>query len=257
MRYIKGFYMSLGMFTGIPLPFHIWDNKLTSIMVASLPLIGAIIGLIWWAAALLLIIPSLPLMMVSAILTVVPFFVAGFIHLDGYMDTSDARLSYRSLDDKLRILKDPTVGAFSVVMLVILFFLQFAAVYSIVESGRHLALLIAICTVSRGCSAFSIFVLRHMPESNYTANLGRDIGFWHKVFIVIAIVGTAALSFLYSGFAGLAVVFAVVLGYVLSMRIVYKDFGGVSGDLLGYSLVISELCGLIALALLQGVTTWF
>jgi len=259
MRYIRGFYMALGMFCGIPLPFHIWDEKLTSIMVASLPLVGLIIGAGWWAAGLLLTTLDFPIVMVSAILALVPFFIAGFIHLDGYMDTSDALLSRRSLEDRLRILKDPTVGAFAAVMLAILFLLQFAAMYTVAESGRYLALLIAICVISRCCSAMSIFVLRHMPISNYGALLGQNVGTANKFFVAFIALGAVALSFLYARIFGLIVSAAVVFGYAAAMRVVYRDFKGISGDLLGYSMVISELCGLIALALLQGleVSLWF
>lgn len=251
--------MALGMFTGIPLPFHIWDEKLTSIMVVSFPLVGLIIGAIWWGVSLLLLLPSFPLVMVSAILTVAPFFIAGFIHLDGYMDTSDALLSRRPPEDKLRILKDPTVGAFAVVMLGILFLLQFAAMYTVVEGGRFMALLITICVISRSCSALAVFVLRHMPISNYAAMLGQNVGKGNKFFVVIIAIAAVGLSYLYAGFYGLIVSVAVILGYIAAMRGVHRNFKGISGDLLGYALVISELCGLVALALLQGleISIWF
>jgi len=249
--------MALGMFIGIPLPFHIWDEKLTSIMIVSFPLVGVVIGAIWWGASVLLLMPSFPLVIVAALLTVAPFFIAGFIHLDGYMDTSDALLSRRPLEDKLRILKDPTVGAFAVVMLGILFLLQFAAMFAVVDSGRFLALLITICVVSRCCSAFAIFVMRHMPISNYVAMLGKNVGMGNKMAVIIIAIGAVGFSFLYAGVYGLIVCGAVVLGYVWAMRVVYRDFKGISGDLLGYALVISEVFGLIALALLQGVYLWF
>jgi len=258
-QYVKGFYMALGMFCGIPLPFHVWDEKLTTIMVASLPPVGALIGAIWWGAALLLTMPTLPIVMVAAILTVVPFWVAGFIHLDGYMDTSDALLSWRSLPKRLEILKDPNVGAFAVVMLAILFLLQFAAMFSVVSSGRYFILLITICVVSRSCSAFSILALRHMPISNYGALLGTGGNRMNKAAILFVGIVAIVLSVFYAGFIGLIVPLAVVAGYVFAMRKVYKVFNGVSGDLLGYSMVIGELTGLIALALLQGVeiNLWF
>jgi adenosylcobinamide-GDP ribazoletransferase len=258
MRYIKGFYMALGMFCGIPLPFHIWDKKLMPVMVASLPLVGAVIGGLWWGAAcLLLLTPGLPIVlptiMVAAVLTVLPFFIAGFIHLDGYMDTSDALLSRRPFEDRIKILKDPLVGAFAVIMLATLFLLQFAAMYVITENGRFLALFIVICVVSRSCSAFSILVLRHMPESGYGAMLSQGVGAGHRFFAALGGLAAIILSFAYTGFIGLAVSAAVLLGYFAAIRVVYKSFKGVSGDLLGYALVIGELCGLTALALLQGV----
>jgi len=226
-------------------------------MVASFPLIGLVIGAIWWGVGLLLLWPSFPLVMVAAVLTVVPFFVAGFIHLDGYMDTSDAHLSWRPLEEKLKILKTPTVGAFSVVMLAILFLLQFAAVYTVVDGGRFLALFVAICVVSRCCSALSIFIMRHSSVSHYTAFLEQNARLGNKIFIVIIAVLVAVSSYLYANMYGLIVCAAVILGYSIAIRRVSKSLDGISGDLLGYSMVIGELCGLIALALLQGVRIWY
>ena len=253
MTYIKGFYMSLGMFTRIPLPFLVWDEKLLGAMVATFPLVGFVVGTAWWGAAVFLIFINPPLMIASAILTVVPFFVAGFIHLDGFMDTSDAHLSYRELEDRLRILKDPAVGAFAVVMLVLLFLLQFAAVFSILEGGRFFALLISICVTSRCLSAFSIFTLRHMPESNYAKMLGQNTGIRGKLVVIAIFIGIVVFSFVYAGFIGMGAILAVLLGYGISMRVVYNSFKGISGDLLGYSLVIGELCGLAALAFVQNM----
>ena len=248
MKYLKGFYMSLGMFSRIPQPFPFWDEKYTALMVAALPLVGAVIGGLWWLVAMLLTAIGLPLMLAAALLTLAPFFIAGFIHLDGYMDTSDALLSYRPLEDRLRILKDPNVGAFSVVMLGALFLLQFAAVYSLMESGSFFALLITISVISRCCSALSILVLRHMPQSNYAAMLSQNKSATQVVFIIVIALAAAGLSYLYAGIIGLIAVAAVALGYSAAMAVVYKNFKGISGDLLGYSMVIAELCGLIAVA---------
>ncbi|MCL2362397.1 MAG: adenosylcobinamide-GDP ribazoletransferase [Defluviitaleaceae bacterium] len=252
MRYLKGFYMALGMFIGIPLPYHFWDEKYTAIMVASIPFVGAILGTLWWLAGVLLITANIPVMLAAAVLAMVPFFIAGFIHLDGYMDTSDAVLSWRPLEDKLRILKDPHVGSFAVVMLGILFVFQFAAMYTIAETGQYLALIIAIAVISRCCSAMSIFFLRHMPESNYTSMLSQNVKISHRIFVVaVTILGIGA-AFFYAGVFGLIVAGAVILGYGVAIRFVSKNLKGISGDLLGYAMVISEVCGLVALAALQG-----
>ena len=251
--------MALGMFCGIPLPFHIWDEKLSSIMTASLPLVGLVIGALWWAAGFLLTFIDFPLLMAAAVLTAAPFFLTGFIHLDGYMDTSDAFFSRRPLEEKLRILKDPAAGAFAVIMLAVLFLLQFAAMYTITENKRYLAMFTAICVMSRCCSALSIFVMRHLPISGYSAMLGKNKHIKNRIFIIIIALIILTLSFLYADIIGLIVTITVILSYTAAIGIVYREFKGISGDLLGYSLVISELCGLIALALLQGleVRLWF
>jgi len=252
VRSIKGFYMALGMFTGIPMPVNFWDEKLSSQMITSLPLVGAVIGTAWWAIALALTALNIPLMLKTAALTVTPFILTGFIHLDGYMDTSDALLSRRPLEERLRILKDPSVGAFAVIMLAILFLIQFAAVHVISENSKYLSLLISISILSRSCSSFSIYVMRHIPHSGYVAMLTDKKRSAPVTFILFSILSAGFLSFICAGISGLITTVAVIIGYGCTITVVYKSFKGVSGDLLGYSLVLSELCGLIVLALLQG-----
>ena len=250
--YLEGFYMALGMFTAIPLPFHLWKEKHTSIMITFFPLVGLIVGVVWWLISNLLFALSIPHMLTAATLTVVPFLIAGFIHLDGYMDTSDALLSYRPLEEKLRILKDPNVGAFAVVMLVMILVMQFGAVHEIAQSRQYLLLVVAMMVVSRCCTAFSIFFLPHNPGSNYAPLLAQGIRGGHRAFVVLVAMGGVVFSFVYAGYIGVIVLGAVLLGYCLAMLKAVRGFKGISGDLLGFALVISECCGFIALAIMQG-----
>jgi len=242
--------MSFGMFCAIPLPKHVWDDKCMNLILAYFPIIGALIGALWWGVAELLVFSGIHIILVSAVLAVLPFFVTGFLHLDGYMDTSDAVLSRRPLEDKLRILKDPHTGAFAVIMIVVLFILQFAAVYAVIEKGEYLVLLIVISVISRCGSAMSILCLKTMTQSGYANMFRQDTGISHKIFLIIIAVLAIALSFILSGIYGLIVAAAVILGFIGAMAYAYKEFKGVSGDLAGYALVISELCGLIAMGVI-------
>jgi len=245
--------MSLGMFSVIPLPRKIWDEKLTFHMLSTFPFVGLIIGAIWWLVALLMTALSVPIMLTVAVLSLAPFLIAGFVHLDGYMDTSDAVLSWRSTEDKLRILLDSRVGAFAVIMLAILFVMQFSAMYVVVENGNFFALLIVISVLSRCSAAFSFFSLRHNSKSDFIFMLKQQRSTLYKVFVVIISVLAIIASFLYAGFFGLAVSAVVVLGYLIAIWCASKSLGGISGDLLGYALVISEIFGLVAFAVLYGV----
>ena len=64
-----------------------------------------------------------------------PFFVSGFMHLDGYVDCCDAIFSRAPLEKKKQILKDSRVGAFAVIWVIVLFLMFFASVYSFIEAG--------------------------------------------------------------------------------------------------------------------------
>jgi len=222
-------------------------------MLPCFPLIGAIIGALWWGLAELLIFSGIHIILVSAVLAVFPFFMTGFLHLDGYMDTNDAVLSRRPLEDKLRILKDPHTGAFAVIMIGVLFILQFAAVYAVAEKGKYFILLVFIAVISRCCSSISILCLKAIPQSGYANMFRQNIGITHKLFVIFIVLAVTALALLFAGIYGLIVSVSVILGFIGALAYAYKDFKGISGDLTGYALVISELCGLFALAIIGGI----
>jgi len=251
-KYFRGFYLSLGMFTAIPLPAHLWGGDCMRLALPCLPLIGGLIGALWWGAAELFILGEVHLIFTAAVISLIPFVLTGFLHLDGYMDTSDAVLSRRPLEDKRRILKDPHTGAFAVIMLAVLFILQFASVYVVTESAGKLGLLAAVTVISRCCAAWSVLSLSVMQDSGYAKVFSENTGLSHKIFVAALAVLTAALFFLYSGGYGLAVVGAVILGYMCATAYVFREFKGISGDLTGFAIVISELCGLMALAIISG-----
>ena len=242
--------MSIGMFCFIPQPFHMWDDSCVNLLLPCLPLIGVLLGAIWWGAAAALVHFRIHIMLASAILTVMPFFLSGFLHLDGFMDTSDAIFSRRPLEDKLHILKDPHMGAFSAIMLAVLFVLQFSSVYAVLDDGRNLLPLLVIPVISRCCSSLALLCLKAMPQSGYGNMLKKNSKTTHKFFVTIITVTAAVLIYLLTGFRGLAVIIYTAAGYAGAMAYSYKEFKGISGDLTGFSLAISEMCGLAALAVL-------
>ena len=238
------FLMALGMFSAIPLRLKSWDEALRRHMLACLPLVGLVLGALWWALALL-VKRFLPPLLAGALIAAAPFLLTGFIHLDGYMDTSDAMLSWRSREERLRILKDSHVGSFAVVMIALLFMLQFAAAASV----ERCAALVLIPMLSRCGSALCVLRLRPLGHSQYAASDAAPACFTVAVLaqgaLALAALGAAL------GWRGLVVGAATGGGYALAMRWCVHALGGVSGDLAGFSLTVSELCGLAALAILR------
>ncbi|MCL2401151.1 MAG: adenosylcobinamide-GDP ribazoletransferase [Oscillospiraceae bacterium] len=249
-RFFKALYMSFGMFCAVPLPFKIWDDASTNLMLPMLPIVGGFVGVLWWGAARVLILTGMHIALASAIFMLIPFLATGFLHLDGYMDTSDAILSRRPLEDKLRILKDPNAGAFSVIMLVVLFIIQFAASFSVLENGRHFALLIVITVVSRCCSGLSGLCLKTLEQSGYANMFRQGTGILHKICLTVIAMLAFVVAYFIAGFYGVIVAAFTVAGFAGAMAYVYLDLKGVSGDLMGFALVISELCGLVALSVI-------
>jgi len=248
-KLFKGFFMSFGMFCAIPLPFHIWDESCVNLVLPFLPVIGGIIGLLWYGYAKLLAYGGIHIMAASALLAMLPFMASGFLHLDGYMDTSDAVLSRRPLEDKLRILKDPHTGSFSVIMLAVLFILQFASAYAVMENTGLFLLLITIPVVSRCCAAISILGLKTMSQSGYANMFKSNTGISHKIFIIIPGIAGIFFSYYFAGAKGLIVSALVITGFSAAMAYAYNELKGVSGDLAGFAITIGEMCGLFAMAI--------
>ena len=249
-RYVKGLYMSFGMFCAIPQPFPLWDDRAVNLVLPCFPLVGGFIGVLWWGTTKLLILSGIHTMLASAVVALAPFLASGFLHLDGYMDSSDALLSCRPLEDKLCILKDPHAGAFAVIMLAVLFILQLAAAYAVIENRIHLALLIILPVLSRCCSALSILCLKPMHQSAYANMLKQNTTWTHKNFILLIAVLGITLSYFFAQADGLIVAVSVAAGFAGAIAWAYKDLKGMSGDLAGFSLVIGELCGLVTMAII-------
>lgn len=266
MRYIRGFFMSLGNFSVIPCPYRPWDERARDLMLVFLPLVGLIIGGIWYLLLLLMDTWHLPIQLQAALLAAYPFLITGFMHLDGFMDTTDAILSRRPLEEKQRILKDPHCGAFGVIALMLLLIFAFSAAWAILEgpwfyqhlkgmSGGYIFLLIPV--VSRGCSALSLFIWKPLGHSQYASGEEQKKKGLYVVGVMVLLGLIGGLLFGLETFLSHSIQYkytlallAVVLLYGLSIGYAKKELGGVSGDLTGYALSISEVGGLVALAVL-------
>lgn len=243
--YFHAFAMCQSMFCSIPFPGNIWDEKARDKMLLFLPVVGLEIGAIWAFLAWLCKVLNLPVLVKGLILSVYPYLVTGFIHLDGYMDVTDAVKSYRSLERRREILKDSHVGAFSVIGIVMLLLAQFAFLASARENA-DLRILIFVPAVSRCCSALAVTALKPMNTSQY-ADQKKP-----KSHIVILISMTALFvtaGFLCCGHYGF-VLLGCLTGFGVALRKAYKSLEGMNGDISGYSLSVAELCAAAVYALI-------
>ena len=176
--------MSLGMFSSIPCPYRPWNEKARHLMLVFLPVVGLVIGLLWYGIYFLMDKINVPLQLQSAVLALYPFIITGFIHLDGFMDTADAILSRRPLEEKLRILKDPHTGAFAVISVAILFVFCYASMSAVIEQinfkqslgipqGDSMLSLIFIPVISRCGSALAVLAGR--PLSSLTVSIAKPV----------------------------------------------------------------------------------
>ena len=135
MKFIIGFFMAWGNFITLPCPYKRWDNNLKNMMLAMLPGVGVVVGVLWMVLYAVLDWLALPPMITSLAMTLYIFLGCGFMHMDGFMDCNDAIMSRRPLEDRQRILKDSLVGAFAVVTAIFLILGWFAAMTTVITNN--------------------------------------------------------------------------------------------------------------------------
>ena len=243
--YLHAFAMCQSMFCAIPCLWKIWDEKAKNKMLLFLPVVGLEIGAIWAAIAWLCRLLNLPALVIGLILCAYPYIVTGFIHLDGYMDVTDAVKSWRDLERRREILKDSHVGSFAVIGIVLLLLAQFAFFASAPADANYL-ILIFVPAVSRCCSALAVTGLKPMSTSQYADQKKPKS---HIVVLSVMLIIFFAAGFLLCDKYGFALIGCLV-GYGLALRRGYKSLDGMNGDISGYALTIGELCAVAVYALL-------
>ena len=242
--YLHAFAMCQSMFCAIPAP-QVWDEKARDKMLLFLPIVGLEIGAIWAGLAWMCRLLNLPTMITALILAAYPYIATGFLHLDGYMDVTDAVKSWRDLERRREILKDSHVGSFAVIGIVLLMLAQFAVFASAPVDANYL-IFIFIPAVSRCCSALAVTGLKPMSTSQY-ADQGKPKS--HIVVLTIMLCVFLVVGFLLCGKYGIALIGGLI-GYGLALCRAYKSLDGMNGDISGYALTIGELCAVAVYVLL-------
>ncbi|MCR4577063.1 MAG: adenosylcobinamide-GDP ribazoletransferase, partial [Clostridiales bacterium] len=155
---IRSAVIAFSTYSRLPMPQVEWSEENRRYAMCFFPLVGMVIGgLIWlWLCACGWL--ELNALVKGAVGAVIPLLVTGGIHMDGFMDTTDALASWQPREKKLEILKDSHTGAFAVMgcaayMLLLTAFLSMAKP----KVGAQ----VGVCFVlSRALSAWAVTFFR-------------------------------------------------------------------------------------------------
>lgn len=239
--------MALGLYTILP-GFARWDDDGIKYLAPMLPPVGLLLGALWLGLAALAE-RFLPVQMTTVVISLSLPALTGFLHLDGFMDVSDALLSARPREEKLRILKDPHAGAFAVIALCCLLIAQTAAANALLEWDRSLVALLGLPVISRALAALTLMTIPPLPQSAY-GKLHYEGATAAKrqlcaLFLAMAVIGV----FLLSWRGGIACLVGAA-AYGAACAAATRTLGGMNGDIAGWSICWAEMMGLAALACL-------
>ena len=255
MRIIKSFIIAFSMYSKIPMPRVEWKEEDMKYVFCFFPFVGAVIGGLIFGWNYLCLRFELPEICRILITAAIPIIVTGGIHVDGFMDVCDALCSYKDKEEKLKILKDPHIGAFSVIMLA-LYGLLFVSALSFIKDFKAVIVLAVSFVLSRTLSSLAAVNLKKAKEGTLNTFSKSSAKVIVNIFVIIEMLACFAGMFLVCPVAALVQFLCAAISFVFYYFKTKKEFGGVTGDTAGFFVLVTEFVCLSGLAVCSLFNIW-
>ncbi|GGP15248.1 adenosylcobinamide-GDP ribazoletransferase [Oceanobacillus neutriphilus] len=240
--FFTGILVNLQFFTSIPIKsqFSLDQNQLKYVL-RTFPVLGLLQGSIYAAFIYILhsFTPFTDLIM-ALFLWLLLIILSGGIHLDGWIDTSDAYFSYKDPEKRLEIMKDPRTGAFGVLSVIVLLFTRFIILYELIQIAHIAILLFIILIPFLGKMLLGVF-LQTLPPARTEGmasffQRGKSNSLFGVYAAYLVIIGSfitwLQIDLLFAFLLFIAV--TLIAGLFIAGSIT-KNFNGITGDTLGAS----------------------
>jgi adenosylcobinamide-GDP ribazoletransferase len=204
----------------------------------AFPLVGACVGVFMLMIALLSDWVGLGLGVSAGLAIAGAVTITGAMHEDGIADSADGLWGGWTLARRLEIMRDSHIGTYGVLALILVILLRFSAI-TVVINNLHFGALVAAAVLSRAAMPFVMALLPHARDDGLSVQTGRPNGTTAAIGAVIAL----GLTWLSVGFVPM-VFAASACGLMIAavMKIAKAKIGGQTGDILGATQVLCELC---------------
>ncbi|KGR81531.1 adenosylcobinamide-GDP ribazoletransferase [Lysinibacillus odysseyi] len=233
---LTGIVLALQFFSALPIRKAFEMNaRSATVMYGAIPLIGLGIGAL---QAIFLTVNdtyfTLSPLFTAILLVVLHFVATGGLHMDGVIDTGDAYFSYRDQKKRLEILDDPRIGAFGAMTLVLFVLLKVGVLYELLLRGLPLLYVILVPFIARQAVILVFITTKPSKETGIASYFKKTVNERTLLWIVISyFIGILAIVMILQNWL-LLVLYGALLAFTgLYRSWVKRNFGGVSGDLLG------------------------
>ena len=236
---LRSLRIALGLMTTLPIRLpDDWSAGDSGRAAVWYPFVGLVVGVVAWLAwkAAISIFPAA----VAGVLTLIVWVaLTGGLHLDGLADCCDGVLASASVERRLEIMKDPHIGAFGVIGLILVLLLKAATLTSLTSLSSPGILLAT--SLARWWILPAGFLPQARPSgmgADFALGFRRSFLFWGAL-IPLAIALLLGPRGLVAALAGLGAAASVI--WLARSRI-----GGVTGDVFGMIVEIVEVAVLTA-----------
>ena len=209
----------------------------------TLPVIGALIGLLGASVYWLALDFNLPPLVGAALAVTATLFVTGCLHEDGLADTFDGLGGGSGRERKLEIMRDSRIGTYGACALAMSLLLRVGALVSLAGPGR---VALALIAAHAGARALLPLFLRLVPSARpegLSAGAGRPT---LSVATVAAIIGLVVLLVSLGVARSVAALLLLLAVFVVMRWLCLRQIGGQTGDTAGALEQIGEIAVLLA-----------
>ncbi|MCW9027270.1 MAG: adenosylcobinamide-GDP ribazoletransferase [Thiovulaceae bacterium] len=226
-KILKGFALSVSMLTTLPFfKVHDFFKDINGYAVMFFPLVGLILGFILLGVNYILE-PFVASTHLNIIIFSLLVLLSGALHLDGFADTVDGL--YVKKENALEVMSDPHIGAMGMIITAVFLILK-ASTFIHLESFY---LLPFILMLSRFNAVLAIYFFPYIGGG--MAKLAKDE--FSKTQLIFAAVFTILFSMLFSW----ELVLISLLTLFIISKFFVKRYGGLSGDIYGFIIELTEL----------------
>jgi len=253
---MRSLLLAIGFLT--TLPVRVSDAAMSEVGRAAMwfPIVGFFLGLMLGLMHLLFVQFFAP-MLAAALTVIVWIAITGGLHLDGLADCCDGLFVSASAERRLEIMRDPRVGSFGVIGLVLIITLKILAISSLPSDFRSFrglcdfgSLPMSVFILALAISRWLILIVARQPQAR-PDGMGAEFarGITRRAILIAAIVPTL---FVIAGLAAWQVLAAIVVAHATAfivIRFAHARIGGVTGDVIGLTVELSEAIILLIFAI--------
>jgi len=251
-RQLNLFYLALSFFTRIPVPNTMYYSPaLLNNSGRYFSLVGILLALIL-SLIFVLVAPLFSHAISVAILIISSLLLTGAFHEDGLADMADGIGGGMTIEKRLNIMKDSTIGTYGAVSLFMVLTLKLFALIELAQLHLLVPALFLGYGLSRAVAASLIYDLPYVAEGSTSKSkplANKQTPFELRLLFIIGVVPLVMFSFT----TALALLIILFIFRATFKHWLTKRIGGYTGDCLGACQQISEL--LIYLVLIATIST--
>ncbi|MTI11166.1 adenosylcobinamide-GDP ribazoletransferase [Curvivirga aplysinae] len=219
----------------IPMPYY---GRQISVAAWAFPIVGWLVGAIGAGVFILATFLGLTGWLAAVLAIVATVFVTGALHEDGFSDVADGYWGGHSVEKRLSIMRDSSVGAYGALALVLNIALRAGALASFYNPILILVVMVSAHGLGRASMSMVMALQAPAGKTGMAATAGKTA---MPIALIALVLGLLPFSAFIPVQAAVFIAAVPLVAGVGFMQIMKAKLGGTNGDSLGALCQVVEI----------------